>query len=159
MNGDLDETVSQNSEDSAPSYPPPVPPPEEPAQEPVTPQKQEPSSPLGSPAYETPPNKLPESEEKKEEEGKDEEEEVQEDINLYEVPTSNKPVELPAGVLYQVGSSWILILYNLQIIYDADKCLFSAGFSVRCITISVVVLSRSDSTGVIPGFCYLRSNV
>ncbi|XP_048755619.1 myc box-dependent-interacting protein 1 [Ostrea edulis] len=105
VNGDLDETVSQNSEDSAPSYPPPVPPPEEPAQEPVTPQKQEPSSPLGSPAYETPPNKLPESEEKKEEEGKDEEEEVQEDINLYEVPTSNKPVELPAGVLYQVQAT------------------------------------------------------
>lgn len=117
MNGDLDETASQNSEDSAPTYPPPVPPPES-DQVPVTPEKQEPSSPLGSPAYDTPPCKMPGEKEEMEvkaneekegvnEEKEEDKEEEHQDSNLYEVPTSNKPVELPDGVLYQVCSDML----------------------------------------------------
>ncbi|XP_062597061.1 amphiphysin-like [Saccostrea cucullata] len=122
VNGNLDETTSQNSEDSAPSYPPPVPPPEEAAPEPVTPQKQETPSPAVSPSYETPPSKLPEAKEEKvevtdEEEGKED----HEDSNLYEVPTSNKPVELPAGVLYQVQATHP---YTNE---DEDELSFEAG--------------------------------
>lgn len=119
MNGELDETASQNSEDLAPTYPPPIPPSEESDQVPVTPEKQEPSSPLGSPAYDTPPCKMPgekeekvevKADEEKEAENKEKEEEKEEeheDSNLYEVPTSNKPVELPEGVLYQVCSDML----------------------------------------------------
>ncbi|XP_061173545.1 myc box-dependent-interacting protein 1-like [Saccostrea echinata] len=117
VNGDLDETTSQNSEDSAPSYPPPVPPPEEAAQEPVTPQKQETPSPAVSPSYETPPSKMPEAKEEITEEGKEE----HEDSNLYEVPTSNKPVELPEGVLYQVQATHP---YTNE---DEDELSFEAG--------------------------------
>lgn len=119
VNGELDETASQNSEDLAPTYPPPIPPSEESDQVPVTPEKQEPSSPLGSPAYDTPPCKMPgekeekvevKADEEKEAENKEKEEEKEEeheDSNLYEVPTSNKPVELPEGVLYQVCSDML----------------------------------------------------
>lgn len=119
VNGDLDEIASQNSEDSAPTYTPPIPPPEESDQVPVTPEKQEPSSPLGSPAYDTPPCKMPgekeeemkvKADEEKEavnEEKEEEKEEEHQDSNLYEVPSSNKPVELPDGVLYQVCSEML----------------------------------------------------
>lgn len=146
MNGDLDETASQNSEDLAPTYPPPIPPSEESDQVPVTPEKQEPSSPLGSPAYDTPPCKMPgEKEEKveakaneeKEAENKEKEEEKEEeheDSNLYEVPTSNKPVELPEGVLYQVCSTWDVITnkcyhvnvsHSIQNVELAIRCVFT----------------------------------
>ena len=105
VNGAVEETGSQNSEDSAPAYPPPVPPSEEPTPVPVTPEKHDQPSPIGSPAYDTPPSKMPGDKEDKEEEEEEKEEDApteHEDSNLYEVPTSNKPVELPEGVLYQV---------------------------------------------------------
>lgn len=119
VNGDLDEIASQNSEDSAPTYTPPIPPTEESDQVPVTPEKREPSSLLGSPAYDTPPCKMPgekeeemkvKADEEKEavnEEKEEEKEEEDQDSNLYEVPSSNKPVELPDGVLYQVCSDML----------------------------------------------------
>eukprot|EP00105_Crassostrea_gigas_P027005 XP_011448187.2 PREDICTED: myc box-dependent-interacting protein 1-like [Crassostrea gigas] len=133
VNGELDETASQNSEDLAPTYPPPIPPSEESDQVPVTPEKQEPSSPLGSPAYDTPPCKMPgekeekvevKADEEKEAENKEKEEEKEEeheDSNLYEVPTSNKPVELPEGVLYQVQATHP---YSNE---DEDELSFEAG--------------------------------